>query len=534
MKFLLGKKRPRAATETDGGSNKDSAGAGSSSGAASSEVSGPRVVVHYPSTEPFPFYFDKRFPAEQYRSRVSEVKTAVHWGQRKLFLSELQLLTMFAKPGVTYHIVYAGSAPGTHLKCLDDLFGNIHTWELVDPGSFDRPVLQPLPNFNLRNEFFTNGVAYGIAARRMSKTPALRSVYEYLTLFRQDDEADKPTAAELLQKQLKDNIGELDVARSTLDIPSMYEPPKQLPPGLQLLSHVAMEATPCFFISDIRSGSPVLPNFEEHVAENMKAQQSWTEIIQADYSLLKFRLPYTSTRGTAQSQWLGKDGTVMYLNGEVLLPLWTRPTSTEGRQVVKAGALQRKWDVAHYENQCFYFNAVVRERMHFNHILSPHLNLDNHFDGAAEVKLWELFIEHTQPEILGDVAKMKSRINELVDLVSKECKNTFDGAIANRDRIILSLANGSMQSAFGHDDDAEEAAGLQQQQQEQHQLTDGKKQNTNWESQARAMIAAAKKERRRPIWLRNVDEARLKDYVPPPTQPPFEEQLWCAVHMPQS
>jgi hypothetical protein len=44
-------------------------------------------------------------PRMAYRRRRGEVKSVVHWGQRKLMLSEIEFLNMFAEPGITF--VYA-------------------------------------------------------------------------------------------------------------------------------------------------------------------------------------------------------------------------------------------------------------------------------------------------------------------------------------------------------------------------------------------------------------------------------------------
>ncbi len=72
-------------------------------------------------------------PRAPYRRREQELKTVVHWGQRKLFLGELEFLTAYSTPGAT--VLYAGAAPGTHLRFLMELFPTLH-WVLVDPGNF--------------------------------------------------------------------------------------------------------------------------------------------------------------------------------------------------------------------------------------------------------------------------------------------------------------------------------------------------------------------------------------------------------------
>jgi cap3/cap4 methyltransferase len=488
----------------------------------------PRSVVHYMRTQyPLPIVMEDDFPVFKYHSRMTEVKTAIHWGQRKLFVSELQLLVLFADPAKQYHIIYAGSAPGTHLKVLDALFDSRHTWELVDPGQFDRKTLGSLPNFQLRNEFFTNDVAYEMAARRLDGLPGLQSLYRFNVIDGKQILGEQKSAAEVLQQRLKDSIGDLNVARCTHDIPSMFEPVCPFPVGLQTLFQAAMSRKPTLFVSDIRTGSPMLSNFEDHVAENMKAQEAWTNIIQADFSLLKFRLPYTSCRaGTKRADWLGSGDTVEYVNGTVVLPLWTRPTSTEGRLLVKAGALPRTWSCSHYEDQCCYFNAVLREIVHFNHSLSPHPDLDNHFDSAGEVYLWERYLERYRPDKLNPPSNARREICKLVQLLSDECKGTFQSAVEKRNSIILDLSRGVTPRAFaGHcqDDHREEPE------------KDPEHGSTLWVGQAEQLLQAAKKERLRRIWFRNVSESQETLPLTAATVPTDLQNypMWRCALMPQ-
>ena len=55
---------------------------------------------------------------EYYRRKAEkEIKTMVHWGQRKLLIAELEFLTFFWDPEIVPHptIVYAGAAGGDHI-----------------------------------------------------------------------------------------------------------------------------------------------------------------------------------------------------------------------------------------------------------------------------------------------------------------------------------------------------------------------------------------------------------------------------------
>lgn len=461
--------------------------------------SSPIEIVHYDDMHPFPFAMDTQFPSEPYRSRHEDVKTAVHWGQRKLLLSEMQLLSHYAKSGVSYHIVYAGSAPGTHLGFLDEITNCMHTWELVDPGQFDRAVLGPRGNFQLRNEFFTNATAYGINAKRLSNLTGLRAVYEHIAL-------DSTVSAKSeIHARLDAVIGHLDVARGTTDIPSIFEVPLELPTGLNTLCLVAMERKPLLFVSDIRSGSVELPNFEEHVAENMKAQQTWTEILQADFAMLKFRLPYTSKAsgpggaGAVASTLIDADGCTEYLGGDMVLPIWTRPTSTEGRLVVPRGAARKRYHVQHMEDQFFFFNSKLRENYHFNHILSPHRVFDGHFDSAAEVNCLREFCSFMDPRLAAP--EMRGRLVAAVEVMSnritEQLKLDFEGAIRRRDAVVLRQARLGLRNVTEDDDETAEVV-------IKSSSCGNPAAFVSWEAEARRMIERAASERLRPVWWGNV------------------------------
>ena len=51
------------------------------------------------------------------------------------------------------------------------------------------------------------------------------------------------------------------------------------------------------FISDIRTvGSEEGEEREETIINDMRMQEKWIELVQPDYSLLKFRLPYNKVK----------------------------------------------------------------------------------------------------------------------------------------------------------------------------------------------------------------------------------------------
>jgi hypothetical protein len=90
-------------------------------------------------------------------------RRSLHVGQRKLLLSEVDFLTDYARPGDT--VVYAGSAPGTHIVFLAQLLQSKRLrFALYDPRRF-APGLETATRISLHTEFFTDETAQRYANR---------------------------------------------------------------------------------------------------------------------------------------------------------------------------------------------------------------------------------------------------------------------------------------------------------------------------------------------------------------------------------
>jgi hypothetical protein len=115
-------------------------------------------------------------PQMAYRRRRGEVKSVVHWGQRKLMVSEIEFLTLHGgkdsdndKDLIT--CVYAGSAPGTHIPFLAQLFPKVR-FVLVDPSEFS---IEATDRIEIRREFMTDDVAREFVGRRTLLISDIRS-----------------------------------------------------------------------------------------------------------------------------------------------------------------------------------------------------------------------------------------------------------------------------------------------------------------------------------------------------------------------
>jgi hypothetical protein len=93
-------------------------------------------------------------PRLPYRRRRGEIKSLVHWGQRKLLISEIEFLSKYA-PSTPATCVYCGAAPGIHIPFLSHLFPLVN-FILIDPAPFH---CQPSERICIRSELMTDSLA---------------------------------------------------------------------------------------------------------------------------------------------------------------------------------------------------------------------------------------------------------------------------------------------------------------------------------------------------------------------------------------
>jgi hypothetical protein len=95
---------------------------------------------------------------------------STHWGQRKLFLTELQFLTYCIcekyKNKTKFIVIYTGAASGDHLPFLASLFSHVE-FHLYDPKEFNSQLyrnkkqfkINPYKDKNKENGIFTDKIA---------------------------------------------------------------------------------------------------------------------------------------------------------------------------------------------------------------------------------------------------------------------------------------------------------------------------------------------------------------------------------------
>lgn len=294
-----------------------------------------------PSVERYllPRIISEKSPRLPYRRRQGEVKSTLHWGQRKLFLAEMEFLIKCYKLNdipnhssldnencntndlksypYDFYCIYAGAAPGTHLPFLSQLFPRVY-FVLIDPSNF------AIPSNNLieiRQEF-------------MKCELALQLIEEY---------------------------------KSNNDF----------------------KLSKLIFICDIRSVDYRVISSEETddgIMKDMNMQMEWYKLMKPFGALLKFRLPYSH-------------GQTTYLDGDLYFPIFGTQTTSECRLMIFKNSNSydnitvpyRVYDHKIYNEQLFYFNTITRCRI-YTHCCDIQL-LDHCYDCTVEVNILESYYQ---------------------------------------------------------------------------------------------------------------------------------------------
>lgn len=133
-----------------------------------------------------------------------EHPSTVHWGQRKLLLSEIYFLMRCSKKGNL--VIYAGAAPGTHIELLSQLFPTLQ-FILVDPSSFQ---INESNKISIINDYFTlelidklpinNREVLFISDIRRCGYQACKSMSQYNKFFTEDMEMQQQWVVKLRPK----------------------------------------------------------------------------------------------------------------------------------------------------------------------------------------------------------------------------------------------------------------------------------------------------------------------------------------------
>jgi hypothetical protein len=112
-----------------------------------------------------PAFLDGSSQTMPFSDRPDADRSPLHWGQMKLFISELDFLTSIVPHTRGLTVLYAGAAPGDHISFLAGLFPGAH-FVLYDPAPFCKTLCEhPPSNVEVHHSaFFDDGIAARYAA----------------------------------------------------------------------------------------------------------------------------------------------------------------------------------------------------------------------------------------------------------------------------------------------------------------------------------------------------------------------------------
>lgn len=316
----------------------------------------PPYKVHMKSGE----IFDKN--TCRVKQEETPTRNALHWGQRKLLLSEIDFINRAAADmgaekfkSNPVALLYPGSAHGDHLMILMELYPNLILY-LWDPARY-------------------NNVLYLVEFMRRKLPLPKHTKYEM-------DVANKYKGRIFINMDLSDSeFITYHRNSSNNEIPKNYETQH----GFFLDSSIKYfqeyrarnkDTSTILFVSDIRMYSnfaihnflapnaigelrnPILKYFHEMLSmrdyvRDMELQKNWFIDSKSDYGLFKFKI--TMPYSVAYPRYME------YLDGDIIIQAWGPRVTTETRLFVKPNRRPTAYyNIQKYRRMMSYVNIVMR------------------------------------------------------------------------------------------------------------------------------------------------------------------------------
>lgn len=360
------------------------------------------------------------------------VKTTLHNGQLKLFLTELQFLTsVLPKNDSPCIVVYAGSSPCHKLGFLSELFPATK-FVCVDPN-------EHLIMFDQSNQYSSRYISkflYFVVADGDRFTIKNRRVNFY-------DEGIIPREA---KKSIPDNIAEIILNGSE----TYYMIEDYLDDELSAkLAPLTSCGLPFYFISDIRSRNEKAESPTSlDILWNSALMYNWLKIMKPQKFMLKFHPPYTITdrelrkfeHELLESPWvndaLGKcpipfvenyrARKFTFIKGEsIWIQAFAGQSSSETR-LIGSTLDTIDYDLMDYENRFYYYNKIHRPYgWHTNHeaCLDKNIGIDRCGDCALMCQIFsDYWLKYRGTT---DGGEIKSAISRLLGIIQRNIKNRY-------------------------------------------------------------------------------------------------------------
>jgi hypothetical protein len=412
--------------------------------------------LHYPSIRTSSCYGNFiKYP-------YSPTYKKLHWGQRKLLLTEIDFFTRCAHhmgketfKNQNISVVYPGSAHGDKLMMQMEMFPNV-IYYLWDPARFN--IILYIADF-LRRKL----------PIEFSHTPEQLAVGK------------KFVGRVFINMEMPNDIYKIYHHNSTNDnIPANYGPEygffvqKSADYYLKYKKDMG-DTSPTLYVSDIRMFTNTMAydlllnnsikgyndilalrvssEISKHLdyKRDMQLQYDWFDMVNATYGLFKFKL---------KSKTFSKfDAQYKYLNGDIVLQAWAPIASSETRLYVSPAHKAHKdayYNVKAYTNKCKVFNSIMRVHNANNVKLS---NVNIHVSNGEYTigDIWKPFLSY---ELIGMDAVIEACILYDYLLIYKDKKDIKHTdimlAISDLTQSLLDKSNyNNILSYFKKDNDAE-------------------------------------------------------------------------------
>jgi Poly A polymerase regulatory subunit/RNA polymerase Rpb1, domain 2/Pentapeptide repeats (8 copies) len=305
----------------------------------------------------------------------------IHWGQRKLLISEIDFLTDFAEDDDI--VVYAGASPGTHVAVLRLLFPRI-TFELYDTSKFSSKLYNKVENryfdrLKVCKKYLTPDLAQKRYGDRNSRVLYISDIRTNTNA-----EAFKVNAKRVNTVDFKANKEQSSIEQdSENSYGDTYDDEYENEEN-SLLDEESERKQ----IAEYDKSKPS----EEDVIRDNELNLSIIRSMMPRHAMLKFRLPYS-------------EGSTELPIGEVRLQAWSGHESTETRLICHSPYDTTKYYHTEHEQRMFYHNMkrpYKVEEVELSEFLLRLMGLersDVYYDVCREKAVVEKYVRKFRKEV---------------------------------------------------------------------------------------------------------------------------------------
>ena len=411
-----------------------------------------KIINHYNKNmlKEAPMIVDDIQHEMEYKPHSGFIRNYCHKGQRKLFLSELQALTLY--PNIEY-VIYVGSAPSRKSYIYYHLFPNTK-FIFIDPAEFNieigemndfinkkyRPMTDASTMYDrkdtnilwLYDNYALEGdrEVYDIVSVEAIKLNRGNNMYEIYNINKKDVEYVNRLDKDM--KKWKRTIYDIndcpDIIKEYTKIITDSSYRIFLIQGfmtktLCCVLRKILKGKKIAFWSDIRTSIDNLDSpGDVDIIWNTSQCYNWINILEPYYYMLKFRIPFYNLDNVKEtfkkhSNIIDDDlryskekyGIDFYKNyiqkkfiwlpGKLYLQCYAPLTSTECRLIgeYNKNKIKKEYNISYHESKMFFFNNIQREFAFYdNPYARKELKMNNDTDAMKEVQIWKEYVKYNK------------------------------------------------------------------------------------------------------------------------------------------